>query len=64
MAHEKPTHLNTAITYLEPCLLYRHGNHHLRNQIKLCKEELIILKETGKRSVNNTVEILFTADLF
>jgi len=28
------------------------------------KEELIILKETGERSVDNTVEIQFTADLF
>ncbi len=64
MVNEKTTHLNTAMTHLEQCLVHRPGNHLLRNQIKLCKEELIILKETGKRSADNTVEILFTADLF
>ena len=60
MVHEKAIHLNMAITHLEKCLLHRPENHLLRNQIKLCKEELIILKETGERSV----DILFTADLF
>ena len=64
MVNEKTTHLNTAMTHLEQSLVHRPGNHLLRNQIKLCKEELIILKETEQRSVNNTVEILFTADLF
>ena len=64
MVHEKAIHLNMAITHLEKCLLHRPENHLLRNQIKLCKEELIILKETGERSVDNTVEIQFTADLF
>lgn len=64
MVNEKMTHLNTAMTHLEQSIIHRPGNHLLRSQIKLCKEELISLKETGKRSVNNTVEILFTADLF
>jgi hypothetical protein len=64
MVNEKTTHLNTAMTHLEQSLVHRPGNHLLRNQIKLCREELIILKETGKRSADNTVEILFTADLF
>jgi len=64
MKNEKITHLNTATTHLEQCLVHRPGNHLLRNQIKLCKEETIILKETGKRSADNTIEILFTADLF
>ncbi len=64
MVNEKVTHLNTAMTHLEQSLVYRPGNHLLRNQIKLCKEELIIMKETGKCSADNTVEILFTADLF
>ena len=63
MVNEKTTHLNTAMLHLEQCLVHRPGNHILRNQIKLCKEELIILKVTGKRSVDNIVEILFTADL-
>ena len=64
MVNEKVTHLNTAMKHLEQSLAHRPGNHLLRNQIKLCKEELLILKETGKRSADNTVEILFTADLF
>ncbi|MBS1258012.1 MAG: hypothetical protein MAG551_01065 [Candidatus Scalindua arabica] len=64
MVNEKVTHLNTAITHLEECLTHRPGNHLLRNQMKICKNELISLKETGKRSSDNTVEILFTADLF
>ncbi len=64
MVNEKITHLNTAITHLEECLTYRPGNHLLRNQMKICKNELISLKETGKRSASNTVEVLFTADLF
>ncbi len=64
MVNEKTTHLNTAMTHLEQSLVHRPGNHLLRNQIKLCREELIILKATGKRSADNTVEILFTADLF
>ncbi len=64
MVNEKVTHLNTAMTHLEQSLVYRPGNHLLRNQIKLCREELIILKATGKRSADNTVDILFTADLF
>ncbi len=64
MVNEKITHLNMAMTHLEQCLAHRPGNHLLRNQIKLCREELIILKETGKRSIDNRVEILFTADLF
>jgi len=64
MVNEKTTHLNAAMTHLEQCLVHRPGNHLLRNQIKLSKEELIILKETGKHSAENTVEILFTADLF
>lgn len=64
MVNDKKIHLNMAMTHLEQSLIHRPGNHLLLNQIKLCKEELIILKETGKRSANNTVEILFTADLF
>ena len=64
MVNEKITHLNTAITHLEECLAHRPGNHLLRNQMKICRNELIILKETDKRSADNTVEILFTADLF
>ncbi len=64
MVNEKTIHLNAAMTHLEQCLVQRPGNHLLRNQIKLCREELILLKETGKRSVDNRVEILFTADLF
>jgi hypothetical protein len=64
MVNEKITHLQTAITHLEQSLVHRPGNHLLRNQIKLCREENIILKKTGKRSTYNTVEILFTADLF
>lgn len=64
MVNEKTTHLNTAMTHLEECLVHRQGNHLLRNQIKLCREELILLKETGKHSAENTVEILFTTDLF
>ncbi len=64
MVDEKITHLNMAMTHLEQSLVHRPGNHLLRNQIKLCREELIILKATGKRSADNTVEILFTADLF
>ena len=64
MVNERTTHLNIAMTHLEQCLLHRPGNHLLRNQIKLCKEELLILKATGKRSADNTIEILFTADLF
>ncbi len=64
MVNEKITHLDTAMKHLEQSLVHRPGNHFLRNQIKLCKEELIILKETGKRSADNTVEILFTANLF
>ncbi len=64
MVNEKTTHLITAMTHLEQCLIHRPGNHLLRNQLKLCREEFLILKETGKRSANNTVEILFTADLF
>ncbi len=64
MVNEKITHLNTAITHLEKCLTHRPGNHLLRNQMKICRNELVSLKETGKRSADNTVEILFTADLF
>ncbi|MBC8555264.1 MAG: hypothetical protein H8D23_37090 [Candidatus Brocadiales bacterium] len=64
MVNEKIIHLSTAMTLLEQSLVHRPGNHLLRNQIKLCKEELILLKETGKCSADNTVEILFTADLF
>ncbi len=64
MVNEKITLLSTAMTHLEQSLAHRPGNHLLRNQIKLCKEELINLKETGKRSTVNTVEILFTTDLF
>jgi hypothetical protein len=64
MVNEKTTHLNTAITHLEKCLTHRHGNHLLRNQMKICRNELIVLKETRKRSISNTIEILFTADLF
>ncbi|MGR3175632.1 MAG: hypothetical protein ACUZ8I_05675 [Candidatus Scalindua sp.] len=64
MVNEKITHLNTAITHLEKCLTHRPGNHLLRNQMKICRNELISLKETGKLSANNAIEILFTADLF
>ena len=32
--------------------------------MNVCKKELVSLKETGKHSANNTVEILFTAGLF
>ena len=64
MVNEKITHLNMAMAHLEQSFVHRPGNHLLRNQIKICKEELLILKETGKRSANNTVTILFTADLF
>ena len=64
MVNEKITHLNTTITHLKECLTHRPGNHLLRNQMKICKNELIALNETGKRSADNTVEILFTADLF
>lgn len=64
MINEKTTHLNTAMTHLEQSLVHRPGNHLLRNQIKRCREELINLKETGRRSIDSTVEILFTADLF
>ena len=64
MVNEKTTHLNTTLTHLEQSLVHRQGNHLLRNQIKRCREELIILKATGKRSADNTVDILFTADLF
>jgi hypothetical protein len=64
MVKEKTTHLNTAITHLEECLTHRPGNHLLRNQIKICRNELIILKETDKRSAKNAIEILFTTDLF
>ncbi len=64
MVDEKTTHLRTAMTHLEQSLVHRQGNHLLRNQIKLCREELIILKETGKRSSDNRIETLFTADLF
>lgn len=64
MVNEKISHLNTAMTHLEHALVHKPGNHLLRNQIRQCKEELIILKETGKRSADNTVELLFTADLF
>jgi len=64
MVNEKTTHLNIAITYLEECLTHRPGNHLLRNQMKICRNKLITLKETGKHSADNTVEILFTADLF
>ena len=64
MVNGKITHLNTAMTHLEQSYVHRPGNHLLRNQMKLCREELLILKETGKRSANNAVEILFTIDLF
>lgn len=64
MVNEKMTQLNTAMAHLEQSLVHRPGNHLLRNQIKLCREELIILKETEKRSADNNVEILFTANLF
>ena len=56
--------VNEKITHLEECLTHRPGNHLLRNQMRICKNELVSLKETGKRSADNTVEILFTADLF
>lgn len=64
MVNKKTIHLNTAITHLEECLTHRPGNHLLRNQMKICRNELISLKETGKRSANNIIEILFTTDLF
>ncbi len=64
MVNEKITHLNTAITHLGECLTHRPGNHLLRNQMKICRNELVSLKETRKRSTSNTIEILFTADLF
>jgi hypothetical protein len=64
MVNEKVTHLDTAMKHLEESLVHRPGKHLLRNQIKLCKEELIILKETEKCSAINTIEIFFTADLF
>jgi|TARA_B100002003_G_scaffold233506_1_gene246457 vacuolar-type H+-ATPase subunit E/Vma4 len=64
MVNEKITHLNTTITHLKECLTHRPGNHLLRNQMKICRNELVVLKETGKRSADNIVEILFTADLF
>ncbi|MFQ5687027.1 MAG: hypothetical protein ACE5GV_10240 [Candidatus Scalindua sp.] len=64
MVNEKITHLNTAIMHLKECLVHRPGNHLLRNQMKICREELLVLKETGKRSAGNTIEILFTTDLF
>ncbi len=64
MVNEKIIHLNMAMAHLEQSFVHRPGNHLIRNQIKICKEELIILKDTGKRSADTTVEILFTADLF
>ncbi len=64
MVNEKITHLSTATAHLEQALVHRPGNHLLRNQIKLCKEELINLKETVTRSADSRVEILFTANLF
>ncbi len=64
MVNEKITHLNTAVTHLEECLAHRPGNHLLRNQMKICRNELIVMKETRKRSTNNTIEILFTTNLF
>ncbi|MHC4269962.1 MAG: hypothetical protein ACYSWS_09930 [Planctomycetota bacterium] len=64
MVNEKINHLNSAITHLNESLSHKPGNHLLRNQIKLCREELVALKETDKRSADNSVEILFTIDLF
>ncbi len=64
MANEKTIHLNSAIKHLEKCLEYRPGNHLLRNQIRICKEELFPLKEYKKKSANNVIEILFSTDLF
>lgn len=64
MVNEKLNHLNTAITHLEKCLVYRPGNHLLRNQIKICREELLLLKESNQRSANNVIEILLSIDLF
>jgi len=64
MINEKIIHMNTAITHLEECLAHRPGNHLLRNQMKICRNELIVLKETRKHSTSNIIEILFTTDLF
>jgi hypothetical protein len=64
MTNEKINHLNTAITYLEKCLVHRPGNHLLRNQIKICREEQLLVKESNKRSANNVIEILLSIDLF
>ncbi len=64
MVNEKLNHLNTAIIHLEKCLMHRPGNHLLRNQIKICREELLLLKESNKRSANNVIEILLSIDLF
>lgn len=64
MVNQKIIHLNAAKTHLEQSLNYKPGNHILRNQIKICKGILIILKETKKRSAVHTVEILIKAGFF
>jgi len=64
MVNEKIKHLNTAITHLEKSLFHRPGNHLLRNQLKICRKELLDIKETNKLSVDNKLNVLFNADLF
>ncbi len=64
MVNEKMNHLNIAITHLNESLSHKPGNHLLRNQLKFCRNEFIALKETDKRSADNSVDILFTTNLF
>jgi len=64
MVEEKLTHLKCAMNHLEKCLEHHLGSHHLRNQQKICKEELFILDKIPKKSADNSIEILFSTDLF
>ena len=64
MVNEKLNHLNAAIVSLEKGLEQRPSNHLLRNQIKICREEHNLLKETNKRSSDHTIEIILSLDLF
>ncbi len=64
MVGEKLDHLDRAISHLEKCLEERPGNHILRNQLKISREELYALQNSTQKSADNIIEILFSTDLF
>jgi hypothetical protein len=62
MGSEKIDHLNRAAVLLDKCLDLRPGNHILRKQVKICREELNTVKEAPAGSNSSSIDILISKE--